>query len=1179
LAAVTLLETLCFALATLFADTGRVDVLLHRIPELMKEGEVPGVSIVLIDEKKISWHHAFGVANVDTRRPLTNDAIFESASLAKPVFAYAVLKLVDAGVLSLDVPLSHYLKEPVTDERMSAITARMVLTHTTGYQNEVLPGQTLQVHFAPGSRFSYSGAGYFHLQRVVEHLTKNSLPLLMQQLVFRPLGMKNSGYVWLPAYEQRKVYGHSSAGLVAAHRKPTVATVATLHTTPLDYARFMIAVMKGAGLKRETAAAMIATQVPVDASCYSCLTGGSGTMSKTLSWGLGFAVEKTATHTAFWHWGENNGDTQTFAMARADGRGVVVFTNSGNGFSIMPEIVSAVLGGEHPAFAWMGYESYRSPAQLLLRDVLARGSVVLTENATEALTEAQINRLGYALLARKRSTDAVAMFRRNVERFPESFNAYDSLGEAYAAAGDHANAIANYRRSLELNPKNTNAADMIEKLSAEDAPALAPGKWIGAIKAPDQPPLAVIIDATPEGAKLRVFLKNGELREANGRVISGSVANEQLRGHVFIPDAGVQGAITAVRLRDGEAARAQFEALWSDGLLAAESYHALAETAAMRGDVDGALQWLTRARAEKRRMSDALLWSGRGLQNVRRDARFRELHRDPVAAHAELSQATRAIRIEQNVSIAMRDGVTLLADIFRPDEDGRFPVILLRSPYGRGQDVPPDGVGHFAARGYVVVVQSVRGTAGSGGEFVPWVNERRDGYDTIDWVSKQPWSTGRVGMLGLSYLGQAQWAAAVEGHPALQCIIPEVSGSDHFLDTPYDHGILRLSLLPWSRNVMPKPKGVMVWPKLNDDVLAALPLSKLDQVYTGQTLPVWQFLLDADRSEKWSAANFLADLEKVRIPVLHISGWWDGEASSTTYNYRAMRELGHSNQWLIYGPWEHVWNQSSKVADQEYGPTATIDFQSLSVRWFDQWLKQKDVGIAAVPKVQVFVTGANEWRSQTDWPDPQARPVRLYLGQGTLAPRPPNGTTAPDTYRYDPAAVNTNGNGLMVSTTTALQIDPAAKDLLLFESEPFAEATTLSAPGTLDLWFSTSAHDVDFFVVVFDRGPSGAAHALAGPGKMRMRFRNGFDAPQPLTPDEITRGSVVLRPFAHRFEKGHRIGILVRSEWFPSYERNLGTGEPIKNATRMEAATQRIFHDATHPSVLNVWELPTKTRD
>ena len=332
---------------------------------------------------------------------------------------------------------------------------------------EVMPGQTLEVHFPPGERFSYSGAGFLYLQRYVEQVTGKRLPELMRELVFQPLGMTSSGYVWRPEYEELEAFGHGAGGLPAVRRKPAEATVATLHTTPLDYARFMIAVMRSAGLKPETARAMLAPQVKVDEGCFTCLDGGTGRMSESLSWGLGWGLERTGRGTAFWHWGENNGEFQNFAMGYPDGEGIVVFTNSGNGFSVMPEIVDAALGGgPHPAFAWMGYDSYRSPARALLRDILARGQAALGGGAAESLPERRINTIGYVLLQRKRLPDAIAVFRLNTRRFPRSWNAFDSLGEAYAAAGDRESAMASSRRSLELNPENANATAMLEKLRA-----------------------------------------------------------------------------------------------------------------------------------------------------------------------------------------------------------------------------------------------------------------------------------------------------------------------------------------------------------------------------------------------------------------------------------------------------------------------------------------------------------------------------------------------------------------------------------------------------------------------------------------------------------------------------------------------------------------------------------------
>ncbi len=446
------------------------------IPRLMSEGDVPGLSIALVRDGKIFWHRAFGMKNAETKEPADDRTVFEAASLGKPVLAYAALKLADQGKLDLDRPLSSYLPAPYLpdDRRVNLITARTVLSHTTGFQNEATPGSSLKIYFSPGEKFSYSGEGFLYLQKVVEHVTGETLGAFMKRAVFDPLGMADSSYVWREAFGATKASGHNAAGVVGRMRKPADASPSSLHTTVLDYAKFVIAVMNGTGLKKETAGQMLQTQVRVDEGCYSCIERKAGRLSESLSWGLGWGLERTEAGDAFWHWGENNGEFQNFVMAYPEREaGVVIFTNSGNGLSVVPEIVSRALGGGiHPAFAWMGYEPYDSPAKILFRDVLRRGAAAINQYrqtrgkgaGAVALGEARVNELGYFLLARKRVEEAIELFELNAEDHPDSWNAYDSLGEAYMVKGDKELAVKYYRKSLELNPGNKNAEEAIKKL-------------------------------------------------------------------------------------------------------------------------------------------------------------------------------------------------------------------------------------------------------------------------------------------------------------------------------------------------------------------------------------------------------------------------------------------------------------------------------------------------------------------------------------------------------------------------------------------------------------------------------------------------------------------------------------------------------------------------------------------
>lgn len=453
----------------------------QSIPVLMKEGEVPGLSIAIIRDGKVVWQQNFGVANSATKQIVTDNTIFEAASLSKPVFAYAVLKLVEKGKLDLDTPLVKYLSKPYVenDERAAKITARMVLTHTTGFPNWSF-NQPLKTQFDPGERFSYSGEGFVYLQKVVEHLTSQSLNDVMRKEVFEPLGMTSSSFVWMDKYENLKATGHDSAGTAKPLRKYTEAIAAgSLHTTTSDYAKFVIAMIKRTGLKKETFKQMLSRQSKVDEGCSNCIDNKpTGRLSTSIFWGLGWGLQQIENENSFWHWGDNNGDTHCFVIASEKQKsGVLIFTDSGNGHSIIPAIVEQVTGGKQPVIAWINYEPYNSPAKSLLRAILSEGIDAplrryLAERTDEAkrINERDTNRLGYALLQRKRSAEAIEIFKLNIADHPKSANTYDSLAEAYLETGEKQLAITFYKKALEVDANYPNAKaarDLLEKLEAK----------------------------------------------------------------------------------------------------------------------------------------------------------------------------------------------------------------------------------------------------------------------------------------------------------------------------------------------------------------------------------------------------------------------------------------------------------------------------------------------------------------------------------------------------------------------------------------------------------------------------------------------------------------------------------------------------------------------------------------
>jgi len=445
------------------------------IPRLMKDADVPGLSLAIIRNGEVSRHRGFGVKNVETKEPVTDDTVFEAASLSKPVFAYAVLKMVEKGTIDLDTPLNKYFPAAYieNDERLSQITARRVLSHSTGFPNWRPNGKPLQIYFTPGERFSYSGEGFVYLQKVIEHLSGVPLDDFMKKTVFEPLGMTSSSFVWRQNYDSLKAYAHDSAGGLAGRGKPSQANAAaSLHTTALDYAKFVSAILQRKGIKEATVREMLRPQVKVDNACAVCFErSASGKFSSAIAWGLGWGLESTPIGNSFWHWGDN-GNVKSYVVAFDKSKtGVVIFSNSANGLSIADEIAGNVGGGRQTALAWLDYEPYDSPTKTLLRDILARGEKAVDEhlerrknNPAAALNESRINWIGYQLLGRKRYEEAIKIFEVNTVGFPKSANVYDSLGEAYLKAGNTELAIRNYQKAIELNPQNTNAADILKRL-------------------------------------------------------------------------------------------------------------------------------------------------------------------------------------------------------------------------------------------------------------------------------------------------------------------------------------------------------------------------------------------------------------------------------------------------------------------------------------------------------------------------------------------------------------------------------------------------------------------------------------------------------------------------------------------------------------------------------------------
>jgi CubicO group peptidase (beta-lactamase class C family) len=341
----------------------QIDRLQKRIPELMTQAGVPGLSVALIGEAQVMWAEGFGVTDTHTPQPVTAETIFEGASLSKPPFAYAALKLHEEGVLDLDAPLTAYLPttEIEPDPRQTLITKRRVLCHTCGLPNWRPDGEPLRLRLTPGERFSYSGEGYMLLQRVVEQLTGQTGEAFMQSRLLQPLGMANSSYLWSGDEKLPLAIGHDREGQPMAKRLHNeMWAAASLHTTPTAFARFMAAMMQpqaesGRHLSGDLLDAILAPQVQVNDSApwQDDWPKERIALDSQVSWGLGWGLQQDAARHAFWHWGDNFNYTAFALGIRQEGSGVVIMTNSNRGYDLFEPLCQEALGGEYPAIWWL----------------------------------------------------------------------------------------------------------------------------------------------------------------------------------------------------------------------------------------------------------------------------------------------------------------------------------------------------------------------------------------------------------------------------------------------------------------------------------------------------------------------------------------------------------------------------------------------------------------------------------------------------------------------------------------------------------------------------------------------------------------------------------------------------------------------------------------------------------
>jgi len=557
------------------------------------------------------------------------------------------------------------------------------------------------------------------------------------------------------------------------------------------------------------------------------------------------------------------------------------------------------------------------------------------------------------------------------------------------------------------------------------------------------------------------------------------------------------------------------------------------------------------------------------------------------------------VTVERGVSAKMRDGVTLRADVYRPKADGKFPVLLVRTPYDKTNET------NFglkaAARGYVVIAQDVRGRFTSEGDWYPFHNEPRDGYDTVEWAAALPYSNGKVGMFGGSYVGATQFLAAIASPPHLAGICPTVTASNYHDGWTYQGGAFEqwfneswstgLAMDTMRRRVDRNGDalgGTKVLPLLAYPVLEAPTSTGIAPYFT-------DWLMHPSYDDYWKQISIEDHYAQIQVPVLNVAAWYDIFLGGSLNNYVRLKKEGGSEaakkgqRLLVYVGGHAGGSSSRRVGAVDFGEKLPIDEGEIMLRWYDWLLKGESNGVDREKPVKIFVMGKNEWREEEDWPLTRAKSTRYYLhsggsanglgGNGSLNTSTPAEEKA-DQYVYDPAdAVPTIGGPLCCGALPT-GIGPedqrpaeTRSDVLVYTTPAFVKDTEVTGPVSLDLFVSSSAVDTDFAGMLVDVWPDGFAQNLTQ-GILRLRYRNSQEKPELATPGESYHITLDLWPTSNVFLAGHKLRLEVTSSNFPRFDRNLNTGEEQARATRMIKATNVVYHDKAHPSALTLPIIP-----
>jgi len=565
------------------------------------------------------------------------------------------------------------------------------------------------------------------------------------------------------------------------------------------------------------------------------------------------------------------------------------------------------------------------------------------------------------------------------------------------------------------------------------------------------------------------------------------------------------------------------------------------------------------------------------------------------------------VRVESGVSVKMRDGVILRGDIYRPDTDGKFPVLLQRTPYRRfswGNDI--HFAQHAASLGYIVFLQDVRGRYTSDGEWRPFVHESEDGYDTIEWIAAQPYSNGKVGMFGGSYVGATQMLAAIANPPHLAGICPVVTASNYHEGWTYQGGAFEQWFNEsWTSGLAQDTleRKIERNPNKQEDVnvlpLTAYPILKLSPAITDTSASALapyflDWLAHPSYDGYWKAISIEDHFVQIHVPALHVAAWYDIFLGGSLRNYLGIKSSGGSEaarrgQRLIVVIGGHA-GGGRKIGDVDFGPEAErFEEDEVALHYYDFLLKGAQNEFATGKPVQIFVMGSNRWREEDDWPLARAKTTKFFLhsqgaanssrGNGSLSTTPP-GSEPPDKFVYDPSKPVPTVGGPLCCDADHLAAGPrdqrgveSREDVLVYSTAALEHELEVTGPVRLAFFASSTAVDTDFTAKLVDVAPDGTAINLTE-GILRSRYRDSAATAAPLVPDAVYPLTIDLWATSNVFKAGHRIRLEISSSNFPRFDRNLNTGESAASSAKSRTATNTIFHDAERPTALYLPVLP-----